>query len=178
MRKQRKELPDLRSMIGNAAPDDGDAEEPRNQETAEPENQKTEEPQNQETKEPENQETTEPRNRRTKKPQNQKTKKPKNQGNGQAAKHRATDRSTVPHEPDARTRTERLPRVQVCVWIDPEVAGMIDTVRGALATRLPRRPTRSMLVEAILREGLSDPDALVDVLWRGPDDVTDPAGPD
>ena len=51
------------------------------------------------------------------------------------------------------------------MWIDPAVAGMIDTVRGTLATRLAKRPTRSRLVEAVLRKGLDDPDALVDLLW-------------
>ena len=174
MRKQRKQLPDLRSMIGGSASPDGPGDDkPKNQETTEPKNKATANDENQENKKPVNQNSEEPQNLKAAKPKNQggvtPAEIPTVQANSQAAEA-AVERQK--HErgetaaQDANESTPRLPPVQVCVWVDPEVAGMIDTVRGMLATRLPKRPTRSKLVEAVLRKGLNDHDALVELLQK------------
>ena len=163
MRKQKKALPDLRSMIAGDHVPAADAEMPST------ENQETRQQGNTETDEHNNQETTKPLNTSTAPQVNQYTHEPINQESGKPATIEARGQCALPApSPKAEDRLPtRLPPVQVCVWLDPEVAGMIDTVRGALATRLPKRPTRSKLVEIVLRERLADVDALVDMLRDG-----------
>ena len=149
MPKQKKTLPDLHSLISGAPAPDAPTE---------PENHQASEPENQETGEPDSQLTAEPENVEPAKPDNITPAKPENLTPGETA----TQRTKKP----PKRQAGKLPPVQVCVWIDPAVAGMIDQVRGALAARIPKRPTRSKLVETILREALNDIDALIDLLYQ------------
>ena len=168
MSRQKKALPDLRSMISAAAGPTAGAPDSH----PDPTTQAGEQPSlaadvgYQETFEPQNQETSEPQNNATKKNRNQRAAEPANQNDAGAAPANALPSAPVgwPETADlpdpsaeagAPEPLPRLPAVQVCVWIAPEVA---------LATRLPKRPTRSRLVEAVLRKGLADVGALVELL--------------
>lgn len=99
-----------------------------------PDNQETRKPATSKTKEPVSQKTVEPVSRLAKKQATQKTNEPENQGTNET--------------------------VQVCVWVDPAIAARINIVREELGMQLPKRPTRSALVEAALRLAFDDVDGL------------------
>ena len=54
--------------------------------------------------------------------------------------------------------------VQLCVWVDPAVAHEVDRARARLLMEEGLKVTKSQIVEALLRPGLADLDALVRLL--------------